>query len=105
MLTESFSTAEQDMRERSLRESRVEAERLLLATRAALTADGDLLEAAERDAIEAALQVVQDAREGSDHHLIDAAVEALAKATEAFAAARMNRGIRQALAGKRVEEV
>ncbi len=36
MLTESFTTAEQDMRERSLRESRVEAERLLLATRAAL---------------------------------------------------------------------
>jgi len=35
----------------------------------------------------------------------DAAVEALAKSTEAFAAARMNRGIRQALAGKRVEEV
>jgi molecular chaperone HscA len=36
---------------------------------------------------------------------LDAAVEALARATEAFAAARMNRGIRQALAGKRVEDV
>ena len=36
---------------------------------------------------------------------IDAAVEALAQRTEAFAAERMNRGIRQALAGKRVEEV
>ena len=32
------------MHERSLRESRVEAERLLLATRAALAADGDLLD-------------------------------------------------------------
>jgi molecular chaperone HscA len=105
MLTESFSTAEQDMRERSLRESRVEAERLLLATRAAVAADGDLLEAGERESIEAALATVQAAREGSDHHAIDAAVEALAKSTEAFAAARMNRGIRQALAGKRVEEV
>jgi molecular chaperone HscA len=105
MLTESFSTAEQDMHERSLRESRVEAERLLLATRAALAADADLLEAGERDTIEALLTALQQTREGSDHHTIDAAVEALAKGTEAFAAARMNRGIRRALAGKRVEEV
>lgn len=105
MLSESFSTAEQDMRERSLRESRVEAERMLLATRAALAADGGLLDDAERAAIEALLVAVQGAREQGDHHVIDAAVEALAKGTEAFAAARMNHGIRQALAGKRVEDV
>ncbi|HNK18707.1 MAG TPA: Fe-S protein assembly chaperone HscA [Piscinibacter sp.] len=105
MLGEGFASAEEDMRERSLRESRVEAERLLLATRAALAADGDLLDAEQRAAIDAELEAVQQAREGSDHHRIDAAVEALAKATEAFAAARMNRGIRQALAGKRVEDV
>ena len=36
---------------------------------------------------------------------LDAAVEALAKGTEAFAAERMNRGIRAALAGKRVDQV
>ena len=105
MLGEGFATAEEDMRERSLRESRVEAERLLLATRAALAADGDLLDAEQRAAIDAELEAVQQAREGNDHHHIDAAVEALARATEAFAAARMNRGIRQALAGKRVEDV
>ena len=40
MLSESFGTAEQDMHERSLREARVDAERMLLATRAALMADG-----------------------------------------------------------------
>ena len=44
-------------------------------------------------------------RQGEDHAAIDTAVEALAKGTEAFAAERMNRGIRQALAGRRVEEV
>jgi molecular chaperone HscA len=105
MLSEGFSTAEADMRERSLRESRVEAERLLLATRAALAADGDLLDAAQHDAIEAQLAAVERAREGTDHHLIDDAVEALAQSTEAFAAERMNRGIRQALSGRRVEEI
>ena len=37
--------------------------------------------------------------------LTPAAVEALAKGTEAFAADRMNRSIRRALAGKRVDQV
>ena len=81
------------------------AERMLLATRAALEADGDLLEASEREAIGRLLDDLQRVREGTDHHVIDASVEALAHGTEAFAAERMNRGIRQALAGKRVEEV
>ena len=42
---------------------------------------------------------------GSDDRAIDDAIEALAKGTEAFAAERMNRGIRQALAGRNVERV
>lgn len=105
MLSESFSTAEGDMRERSLRESRVEAERLLLATRAALDADGDLLPGPDRARIDAALASLDTLRRGDDHAVIDDAVEALATATEAFAAERMNRGIRQALAGRRVEDL
>ena len=105
MLTESFSTADADMRARSLRESRVEAERMQLATRSALAADGDLLGADEQAAINQLLAALEASRESEDHHQIDAAVEALAKGTEAFAAERMNRGIRQALAGRRVEEV
>ncbi len=105
MLSESFTTAEVDMKERALRESRVEAERMTLATRAALAADGDLLGAEETAAIEAMLGQLEATRQGSDHHAIDAAVEALAHSTESFAAERMNRGIRKALAGRRVTEV
>ena len=105
MLTESFSSADGDMRLRSLRESGVEAERMLLATRAALAADGDLLDASESASIQALLLALEASREGDDHHVIDAAVEALAKGTEAFAAERMNRGIRRALSGRRVEDV
>jgi molecular chaperone HscA len=105
MLKEGFATAEEDMRARSLRESAVDAERMLLATRSALTADGDLLSAEERADIERMMQELEAVREGSDHHLIDAKVEALAQGTEAFAAERMNRGIRLALSGRRVEEV
>ncbi len=105
MLTESFSRAEEDMVERSLRESRVDAERMLLATRSAIAADGDLLAASERAAIDALMARLEGVRESSDHHAIDAAVEALAKGTEGFAAERMNRGIRRALSGRRVEDV
>ncbi len=105
MLTESFSSAEADMVERSLRESRVEAERMLLATRAAMVADGDLLDLAQRAQIENLLAALHAAREGADHASIDSAVEALAKGTEAFAAERMNRSIRVALSGRRVDQL
>jgi molecular chaperone HscA len=105
MLQEGFRTAEGDMKDRALRESRVEAERMALATRSALAADGDLLSDDERQAIDALVLAVQHSAQGEDHHAIDAAIEALAKGTEAFAAERMNRGIRQALSGRSVEEV
>jgi len=105
MLKEGFASAEADMRERALREARVEAERMVLATRSALAADGDLLSGDERAAIEALIAAAEAAAQRTDHHAIDRAVEALARGTEAFAAARMNRGIRAALAGRNVEEV
>jgi molecular chaperone HscA len=105
MLRESFSHAETDMRLRALREARVEAERMLLATRAALAADADLLTDDERAAIDALMLRTEETMRGDDHAAINAAVEALAKGTEAFAAERMNRGIRQALAGRRVDQV
>ncbi len=105
MLKDGFTHAEDDMAARSLREARVEAERMVLATRAALAADGALLTAEECQAIEALAIDTERIATGSDAHVIEAAVEALALGTEAFAAARMNQGIRQALAGRRVEDV
>jgi molecular chaperone HscA len=105
MLADSFGTATQDMAERRLREARVEAERMLLATRAALADDGDLLEPDERGTVEALLTALQASRESADSAVIDTAVEALAKGTEAFAAQRMNRSIRRALAGRRVDQL
>jgi molecular chaperone HscA len=105
MLREGFAAADGDAAARSLRESRVEAERMLLATQSALDADADLLEAGERDTITLQMDAVRRSALGDDHAAIDAAVEALAQVTEAFAAARMNRGIREALAGRRVDDV
>jgi molecular chaperone HscA len=103
MLQDGFATAEQDMQARALVEARVDADRLLIATQSALDADGDVLATDERTAIDAlmrALRAVLDAGEGAAS--VEAATAALAKGTEAFAAQRMNRGIRQALSGKNV---
>ncbi|MFL6676830.1 MAG: Fe-S protein assembly chaperone HscA [Burkholderiaceae bacterium] len=106
MLKEGFASAEADMAARSLREAQVDAERMVLATESALAADGDLLDAAERTAIEALVARVRAAaRDAGEPRAIEAAVEALAEGTEGFAAARMNRGIRVALAGKNVNEI
>ncbi|MCH2240424.1 MAG: Fe-S protein assembly chaperone HscA [Aquabacterium sp.] len=105
MLQEGFATAEADMADRALREARVEAERLMLATRAALAADGDLLDGDEHEAIERLLSDLDQARHGEDRLAIDAATQALARGTEAFAAERMNRGIREALTGRSVDDI
>ena len=44
-------------------------------------------------------------RDSDDAATVEAATQALAKGTEAFAAQRMNRGIQQALAGKNVQSL
>jgi molecular chaperone HscA len=102
MLQESFATAQQDIQARALAEARVEADRMLLATQSALDADGDLLSDDERTHIDALMQALRLQAAVADAPALEAATQALAKGTEAFAAQRMNRGIRKALAGQNV---
>ena len=105
MLQDSFSSAEGDMKLRALREEQVEAERILLATQSALDQDPDLLSTDERGVIDALIAAVRQSAQGSDHQAIKAAVDALARGTEEFAARRMDRSVRAALAGRKVDEV
>jgi molecular chaperone HscA len=103
MLQDSFSTAEQDMKARAVVEARVDADRMWLATQSALDADGDLLSPDERQHVQALMAATLAAKSLDNAAEIEAATEALAKGTEAFAAQRMNRGIQHALAGKNIE--
>ena len=105
MLQDSFSTAEVDMRVRALVESRVDADRMLLAARSALAADADLLTLAERAEVDALMAALRAMLGSDDTVQIGAATKALAQGTEAFAALRMNRGIQRALAGKNIAAV
>jgi molecular chaperone HscA len=105
MLQDSFTSADVDMKLRALREEQVEAERILLATQSALDADGSLLSDAERADIAVLMDAVRRSMQGEDHAAIKSAVEALAHGTEEFAARRMDRSVRAALAGKKLDEV
>ena len=105
MLQDSFASAEGDMQLRALREEQVEAERILLATQSALDADGGLLNDDERATVEALMGAVRLQLQSEDHAQIKARVAALADGTEEFAARRMDRSVRTALAGRRLDEV
>lgn len=102
MLQDSFHTAEFDMNARALAEARLEADRMWLATQSALQADAHLLSPSEQDHIQQLMAAVLAIKSSEVPAEIEAATEALAKGTEAFAAVRMNDGIRKALAGKHI---
>jgi molecular chaperone HscA len=102
MLRDSFEHAREDMHARALAEQRVDGQRMIEATRAALAADSQLLNAEERSVIDAAVASLEMALPGTDHRAIKKAVEALNHATESFAARRMDEGIKRALAGRKI---
>lgn len=104
MLRDGIERAGDDMAARALREQQVEADRVIEATEQALAADGGLLDAAERAAIDAAIAALRDLRAGTDHRAIKAGIDALTRATDEFAARRMDNSIRSALAGHKVDE-
>jgi molecular chaperone HscA len=105
MLQDSFTSADSDMVLRALREEQVEAERILLATQAALDADAELLSAEESIAVNALMAALRQTAQSDDHQKIKDAVEALAHGTEEFAARRMDRSVRLALSGKTLDQI
>ena len=105
MLQDSFHTAEIDKQARALAESRLEVDRMCLATNAALEKDAHLLAEAELEHIKQLMTLALESKILDDAIAIENATEALAKGTEAFAALRMNESIRQALSGKTIESL
>jgi len=102
MLRDSFTHAKEDVHARALAESRVDGQRLLEATRSALAADGHLLSSEERSRIEERMGHLETALGGAEHRAIKQAIDALNHGTEAFAARRMDEGVRRALAGRKI---
>jgi len=104
MLLDSFDHAEDDLARRSLAVERVEAERILAATRQAFATDAALLDDEVRAAGEAAMRALEAAIAGTDHLAIRARIEALDHATKPFAQLRMNRAIAAQFHGVAIDE-
>jgi len=105
MLRDSIAHAQDDNAARHLREQQVEADQVIEAIQSALAADGErFLSPAERVEIDAAIAGLRAARVGADPRAIKQAVVEADRVTREFAMRRMNAGVREALAGHRVDE-
>ena len=105
MLRDSFDHAKDDVHARALREQQVEGRRLLEATEAALAEDRALLSPAESASIDTEISALAHALDCTDHRRIKSHVERVNKVTEDFAARRMDRSVKRALAGKNIENL
>ena len=105
MLKSGFEHAQADMERHGLAEQKVEAARVIEATEKALVTDGDLLDEAERAALDAALAALRDAAAGDDVRAIKLQLEAFNRASNEFASRRMDKSIRSALAGHKIDEL
>ncbi len=105
MLRDSFDHAKDDVHARALREQQVEGQRMVEAAEAALSVDADLLDAEELDTVRCTVDALRVAVEGTDHRAIKTAIERVNRITEPFAARRMDRAVRQALAGRSVHSL
>ncbi len=103
MLRDSFDHAREDVHLRALTEQQVEGGRMLEATEAALREDADLLSAEESATLRTELDALRKTLSCTDHRTIRSAIERVNRASEAFAGRRMDRSIKRALAGRKVE--
>ena len=105
MLKAGYEHAGEDMHARKLGEAQVEAEGLLAGLRAALAKDGDLLSDAELRDLEQNAAALEAVMAGNEPEAIRDATESLGRATEIFAARRMDRSIQAALQGVAITDL
>ena len=105
MLQDSFTHGAEDVVRRRLSEAKVEGERVREALRTALAADADLLDPAEREALDKAGTALINALSGDDAGVITAAAEAVETAAEPLVQRRMDSALRRAIAGRSIDDL
>ena len=105
MLKDSMTHSKDDALRRALKEAQVEAQRLIEAVQSAVKNDHDLLTSEQNTAIGTAVARLQTAALGEDRRLIAKAMDDLEAETRTFAALRMDKTIRKAMTGKRIDEL
>ncbi|MCL2566616.1 MAG: Fe-S protein assembly chaperone HscA [Alphaproteobacteria bacterium] len=105
MLEESLEHAEEDMQQRLLQQSKVEAQLLIDAAVSAIKEDGELLSIKQQQEISLALEQLLNAVNGNNREKIEENIKKLDANTAEFAAIRMNKKINQALSGKALTDI
>ncbi|MFD1215264.1 Fe-S protein assembly chaperone HscA [Microbulbifer celer] len=105
MLQDSYANAEQDVTARALREAQVEAERTLEAMLVALQEDGaELLSEDELNELERAMEALRLAHNGGTADEVHRRIEELNTLSEPYAARRMDKSIKRAMQGHKLDE-
>ena len=105
MILESYDKAEEDFKERQIREARVEADAILGAVDKAKEDDAyQALAQEDRAAIDRAINELRLAYHSDDHLLIRDQIEKLNQATMALAEAIMNEAVGKALKGTNIND-
>ncbi len=105
MLKDSLAHVRDDALQRALKETQVDAERLIEAVSSALARDGDLLSADERARIDLDIGKLQAAAGSDQRRQIMLAIDDLEADTQDFAARRMDKSIRQAFTGRNISDL
>ncbi|MCP3689095.1 MAG: Fe-S protein assembly chaperone HscA [Gammaproteobacteria bacterium] len=106
MLRASVEYAPDDVAARMLKEQQVEASRVIEALDSALALDGDvLLTASELSEITTVRDHLHSLLECTDSDAIKQAIKAVEAVSESYVARRMDANIKEALAGKQIDEV
>jgi Fe-S protein assembly chaperone HscA len=104
MILESYDKAEEDLKERQVREARVEADAVVGAVNKAKEDAGyQTLSDAERTEIERAINELLVVYHGDDHLLIRAKIEQIDHATQKLAEVIMNTAVGRALEGTHID--
>ena len=105
MLAASFEMAEKDAGARMLAEARVEAARVMEALESALDKDGHILDEEVTESLKLGLEKLKHLSTNGDYREINNGIDLLGKASEEFAALRMDMAINKALAGQKITEI
>ena len=106
MLRDSFQFAKDDVKIRSLAEARVEATRLIDALEGALSQDASrLLQADEAALLEDGIVSLRKVSKSRNINLINDEVKKLMKASEVFAALRMDSAVKAAFSGLHIDQL
>ncbi|USZ15199.1 Fe-S protein assembly chaperone HscA [Moraxella sp. FZFQ2102] len=104
LLLAGFTHANEDKAVRMLIETKVEADRELIALSSALAEFGELLTQDEQTTLTHLMQAVRSAMDSNDKAVLDTAIAALKPASDHFASVIMDKNVKDALAGTRTSD-